>query len=134
MTPRPTLRRPELRSAAFLAASAAWAIVAPYAARAAGLRLDVPARLEIADHVIPGVLALACCAAALGARAGSLRWLLAAGVALLAGLWITATHVPLVPEAVGGVTPWGAALAHLSAGPPVALAAAWMLTMPGDHG
>ncbi len=136
MTSRPAIRRPptaEMRAAGILAALAAWAVTAPYVARAAGLRLDVPARLEIADHVIPGLLALACSIAVLGARPGTLRWLLAAGVALLAGLWITATHVPLLPEALDGVTPWGAALVHVSAGPPVALAAVWMFAMPGGR-
>lgn len=137
MPPGTTIRRPStaaIRTPRILAVLAAWAVAAPYVARAAGLRLDVPARLEIADHVVPGLLVLACCVVALRAWPGTLRWLLAAGVALLAGLWITVTHVPLIPEALDGVTPWGAALMHLSAGPPVALAAVWMFAIPGGRG
>ena len=97
----------ETRSAPALAALAVWAMAVPWLARAVGLEVDVPARLEVIDHVVPGA------------------------VAALAGTWITATHVTLVPEALDGVTGWGPALAHLSAGPPiVVLAVAILLTEP----
>jgi len=103
----------------------------PWLARAAGLALDVPARLEVIDHVVPGVIVLACCAAQLhpraGGRPGSLRRLALIGTAALAGFWITVTHAPLVPEALEGIAGWGPALMHLSAGPPVTVYALWML-------
>jgi hypothetical protein len=115
------------RRVAVLAGFAAWAMAVPWIARVVGLRLDVPARLEVVDHVVPGAVVLACCAALLLSGAAALVRLGVIGLASLAGLWITATHVTLVPEAIDGVTAWGPALIHLSAGPPVAVMALWML-------
>jgi hypothetical protein len=48
-------------------------------------------------------------------------------VSFLTGLWITATHVPLIPDALEGLAPWGAVLLHLSAGPPILALGLWML-------
>jgi hypothetical protein len=120
-----------MHARAWLAVFAAWAIAVPWIARALGQTLDVPTRLEIVDHVVPGAAVLVCCA--LLAAGGELLRLSLAGVAFLAGLWITATHVTLVSEAADGVTPWGAALLHLSAGPPVALLALWMLVAHSER-
>ena len=124
--PRPAaIRR---RRALTLAALAAWAIAVPWVARAVGLALDVPTRLEVIDHVVPGVVVLACCAAlARASEPSALPALGAAALACLAGFWITATHAPLLPEAIDGISSWGAALLHLSAGPPITLYALWML-------
>jgi hypothetical protein len=118
------------RGAAALAALAAWAAAVPWLARAAGQELDVSTRLEVIDHVVPGAVVLACCALLLrpGAAApGSLARMVPVAIAILAGFWITVTHITLVPEALDGVSPWGAALLHLSAGPPIMLLALWML-------
>ena len=115
------------RRATALALVAAWAIAVPWAARAMGQRLDVPTRLEVIDHVVPGALVAGCCAALLHDAAGSLLRLGALALACLAGVWITATHITLVPEALDGVSPWGAALLHLSAGPPVVVVSLWLL-------
>jgi len=119
-------RRPVL-----LAALAAWAVAVPWLARAVGLPLDVATRLEVVDHVVPGLLVLVCCGLLLhprtGGSSGSLPRLAMIGIGVLAGLWITATHAPLLPEAIDGASPWGPALIHLSAGPPVTVAALWML-------
>jgi len=112
-----------------LAVAAVWAMAVPWIARALGQTLDVTTRLEVIDHVVPGAAVLVCCA--LAGAAGEFVRLSAAGVALLAGLWITATHVTLVSEAADGITPWGAALLHLSAGPPVLLLSLWMLLRDG---
>ena len=123
------------RSAPLLAVLAAWAMAVPWLARAVGLEVDVPTRLELIDHVVPGVVVLAC-VLVLARRdrrdpAGHLWRLVALSVACLAGAWITATHLVLVPEALDGVTGWGPALAHLSAGPPIlALAVAVLATEP----
>jgi len=133
MPPPPGARAvsPDSRLVRALAALAAWAMAVPWLARAAGLDLDVPTRLEVLDHVVPGLVALAC--AAVLARAtrathpGDLRRLSACAVAALAGAWITATHVTLIPEALDGVTGWGPALAHLSAGPPIVVVALTIL-------
>ena len=121
----------ERRRAIALAALAAWATAVPWLARALGLELDVPTRLEIADHVVPGVIVLGGCALLLRSAAdpapGGLLRLGVLAVACLAGFWITATHAVLLPEAIDGSSPWGAALLHLSAGPPVTLLSLWML-------
>jgi hypothetical protein len=110
-----------------LAALAAWAVVVPWFARAVGAELDVPTRLEVIDHVVPGAIVLASCAFLAAAPAGELARLAALGVAALAGFWITATHAVLLPEAIDGISPWPAALLHLSAGAPVTVLALWLL-------
>ena len=119
------------RPALVLAGLAAWAVAVPWLATALGLGLDVPARLEVVDHVVPGVVVVACAGILARWRRGEpgagLGRLGACAVACLAGLWITATHLTLVPEAVDGVTAWGPALLHLSAGPPIAALALWTL-------
>lgn len=121
----------ERRRVIALAALAAWAIAVPWLARVLGLELDVPTRLEIVDHVVPGAIVLAGCAAMLrpaaSAQPGGLLRLGVLGVVCLAGFWITATHAVLLPEAIDGISPWGAALLHLSAGPPVTVLSLWML-------
>lgn len=121
----------ERRRVLALAAVAVWAIAVPWLARAVGLALDVPTHLEVIDHVVPGVIVLGCCAALVHPAAtgppGSLLRLAVKAVACLAGFWITATHAILLPEAVEGISPWGAALLHLSAGPPITVLALWML-------
>lgn len=123
----------EVRLVHALLGLAAWAVAVPWLARALGLELDVSTRLEVIDHVVPGVLILACGAAILarpgGTAPGSLPWLLASATASLAGLWIVITHVPLLPQVVDGGAPWGAALMHLSAGLPIVVAM-WMLLLP----
>lgn len=92
------------RWAAALAGLALWATVAPWLAEAVGLEFAVPARLEIVDHVLPGVVMLAGAAvlATRGAVPGGLVWLGAGAIAFLVGVWTTATHVPLVPDALQG--------------------------------
>jgi hypothetical protein len=64
-----------------------WATVSPWLGEAVGLGLDVATRLEIADHVIPGLVALAAAAllATRGAKPGSVIWLGAGAIAFLTG-------------------------------------------------
>jgi hypothetical protein len=124
------------RWAVVLALASAWAAVVPYLGRALGWRLDVAASVEVVDHVVPGIVVLgaACLLAGVGMRApaavGDLRWSVAAGASFLAGFWIAATHAPLLVEAIDGVSPWDAALLHLSAGLPVLAAGAALLALP----
>lgn len=120
---------PVPRSVRLLPALAVWAATVPYLADAVGLRLEVDAALEVADHVIPGLLVLAVAAYLILGRppVGGAGWLAGAAAAVLAGLWITTTHVPLVPEMLDGTSPALAGLLHLSAGPPILVAALLIL-------
>lgn len=94
---------------------AAWLAVTPFVATALGLELGVPLRLEIIDHVVPGVVTLGAATAALVLRTrpvAATAFLVGAGVCLLAGLFSFSTHVPLLGQASQGIVPWGTALIH----------------------
>jgi len=123
----------QARWALALAGLAVWATVVPWLAKAVGLGLEVATRLEVVDHVVPGVIMLvgaALLATGAGAPGGRV-WLGAGAIAFLTGLWITATHVPLIPDALDGLAPWGAALLHLSTGPPILILGLWMVLRTG---
>lgn len=84
-----------------------WAAIAPYALL--GPDLNAAAKNEFVDHVVPGALIIVLSAAMLlrarrGANGGSFPLLAGFGV-LLAGLWMTATHVPLVKDARNDIVP-----------------------------
>lgn len=104
----------------------AWALLPPYS----GPELNTEMRVEVADHVVPGVVVIlaALVALALAQRASRLdRVLLGAGLAvLLAGFWMTATHVPLVAQALRDEAPVGGTIYHGVPGLVVGfLGAAW---------
>ena len=74
--------------------------------------------VEIVDHVVPGVAVLVASVVALAVawsrpRPEPVLFLTGATVAA-AGLWMVATHVPLLLQAVLGDAPWSAALYHLA--------------------
>lgn len=119
----------QVRWAAALGGLAAWAIAVPWLGQAVGIEFYVATRLEIADHVVPGVVLLAGAVvlAARGGPAGDTVSLGAGAVTFLAGLWITATHVPLIFDALEGAVTWGAALLHFSPGPPLLILGLWIL-------
>lgn len=83
-----------------------------------GPKLNVEASKEVADHIVPGVAVVLASLAAIwaGSRAkgpGAIRFM--AGLAvLLAGLWMMATHLPLVFEAMRDEAPWPATIYHTS--------------------
>jgi hypothetical protein len=81
-----------------------------------GPKLNVTHDVEIADHLVPGVIVLAVSAAVLVlTRSGAVSGfaMLAAGlVVTLAGLWMAATHLPLVAQAARHDAPWGATIYH----------------------
>ena len=116
-----------------LGALGAWSIVPPYLGPALGLELDVSSGVEFADHVIPGALVvtfswLAVLGITRGARiADSLPVLGAIGVCLLAGVWETSSHVPLLAEAGDAGSPWGAVLLHATPGPAITALALWLM-------
>ncbi|MGI8686715.1 MAG: hypothetical protein ACR2MO_16775 [Acidimicrobiales bacterium] len=84
-----------------------WAAIAPYALL--GPDLNAAAKNEFVDHVVPGALILVLSAVSLvrarsaqPSAGGSFPLLAGFGI-LLAGLWMTATHLPLVKEAQNDV-------------------------------
>lgn len=83
-----------------------------------GPKLNVEASKEVADHIVPAVFVLLASLAAIWAGRrpqgpGAIRFM--AGLAvLLAGLWMMATHLPLVFEAMRDEAPWPATIYHTS--------------------
>ncbi len=119
-------------AAAVVLAAAGWAILVPYLGPAWELTARVPARVEVVDHVLPGALAAIAAAVGLARRvrfskASPDAAIVAASVAVLAGFWTTATHVPVLPVAANGDLSWPAALLHVSAGPPLLVASLVLL-------
>ena len=114
-----------------LAAVAAWSIVPPYLGPVVGLELDVEATVEVVDHVIPGVCAIAGALLALGhARrrdTDSFRALAALGVCVLAGLFQTVSHATLVFNAGDPGHPVGSVVLHATPGPVLLALSLWLL-------
>lgn len=94
----------------------AWALLPPYT----GPPLATSTRVEVADHVVPGLVLLAVVVVVLAAgrrrHPGALLMLVAGLVVALAGLWMIFTHLPLVAQALDGAVPWGATLYHSAPG------------------
>ena len=114
-----------------LAVLAAWSIVPPYLGPVVGLELDVSSSVEVVDHVIPGVCAIA---AALIARSevrrgnpDSIRALAALGVCALAGFFQAVTHFTLVMDAGGPLQPVGAVVLHATPGPVLMALSLWLM-------
>ena len=91
-----------------------WALLPRYG----GPRLELGPRgdqLEFIDHVVPGavVIAVSLLALVIARRARTLGPLFGVGlVIVVAGLWMDATHLPLVLQATRNEAPWGATLYH----------------------
>ncbi|MGH9157565.1 MAG: hypothetical protein ACRD1K_17415 [Acidimicrobiales bacterium] len=95
----------------------AWASLPPYS----GPEINTETRVEVADHVIPAVVLVGLSLWALlrtrsagaGGKGSAGSGLLIAGFGvLLAGLWMTATHLPLVAQARRDEVSAAAALYH----------------------
>ena len=117
-----------------LAVLAAWSIVPPYLGPLIGLELDVASSVEVVDHVLPGVSAIA---AALLARSevrrgndDSVRVLTALGICVLAGLFQSVTHFTLVLDAGGPLQPVDSVVLHASPGPVLMGMSLWLLLSP----
>ena len=75
----------------------------------------------MADHVIPGIAVLLACLAGIWASRrpqgpGAIRFMAGLGV-LLAGLWMMATHIPLLMQNLRGdadAASWPATIYHMS--------------------
>ncbi len=80
----------------------AWSVLPAYT----GPSLATETRVEVADHVVPGVVLIVLSVTLVALerrRPASPTWRLVAGFAvLLSGIWMTATHVPLVAQAMRG--------------------------------
>lgn len=88
----------------------AWGLVAPYAGTAMGLVIPgLQAKVEVVDHVVPGLVIVPVALYTMFAGKVSLIGSLAA---LLAGFWMTATHVLLIRDAGRGLVSWATALWH----------------------
>ena len=76
-------------------------------------------RVEVVDHVVPGVVVIvvsliSVAVARRSAKPGPVLFV-AGLVVLLAGLFMVATHVPLVMQATRDEAPWGGTVFHTSA-------------------
>jgi hypothetical protein len=94
---------------------ALWASLPKYS----GPKLNTAPGKEVADHVIPAVLVAVVCLIGLyvvrrSPRPGPTLFVCGATV-FLAGLWMMATHLPLVAQAMRGDAPWPASIYHSSA-------------------
>ncbi len=122
-----------------LALIAAWSIVPPYLGPLVGLDLDVSSTVEVVDHVIPGLCAVAAAGIArFDARHGqtdSLRALMALGICVLAGLFQTVSHATLVLNAGGPEQPVGSVVLHATPGPVLLVFSLWLLlrSQPEDQ-
>lgn len=119
------MRRTGTRTAVALASAGALAGAVPWLARPAGVDVGVRTAVEIADHLVPGLVIVAG-AVVLAAGAAPLPALLASAACLLAAVWMAASHLPLLADAGDGVVPWGDALVHAVPGLVVAALAAWV--------
>lgn len=114
-----------------------WATLAPYVLL--GSDLNASAKNEFVDHVVPGILIIALSVAMLvrnrSATSGGSFPLLAGFGVLLAGLWMTATHLPLVKDAQNDIVATDIAAWHTVPGLVVlALGAVWAATYWSEAG
>lgn len=122
----------EARAPLVLALAGGLSMLPPYVGPPLGLELDVPASVEVVDHVLPGAVVALC--GVLGALLARRRPEDQAGIpglvlysgAFLAGLFETATHAPLLLEAGERLTPWGAVLLHSTPAPVITALALWL--------
>lgn len=104
-----------------MAALGAWSIVIPWVGPAFGYAPESVLRLEIADHVVPGIVLLVLAARCLpllvdGRLDGWAQMPITAALFLVTGLWMTAAHLPLLVQAAHHVRSWNLAFFHSSAG------------------
>lgn len=120
----------EVVLAVALFALGAWTVAIPYLGHAIGLSVDVAARVEVVDHVLPGTVVMAVGATLFvsGRRTPVLaKWpaIIGGGISFLAGFWVLATHIPLIADAARGSAGWGATLWHASTALPIVVISLW---------
>ncbi len=112
---------------AFLGLLGAFSILPPYLDP-----LNVDSSVEVVDHVVPGVIIAASSATSVlllraGRQLDSLLLLVAVALCVLAALWETTSHVPLVLDAGQPETPWRAVLLHSLPGPAILVLSVFLL-------
>lgn len=113
-----------------------WALAAPYVLL--GPDLNAASKNEFADHVVPGLLMIVLSAVMLGRSrsdktAGTTYPLIAGFGIVLAGIWMTATHLPLVRDARNDIVDGGVAAWHTLPGLVVlAVGLVWAATFWSD--
>lgn len=108
---------------------ALWAATAPYSARLLGLGLPVEPLVEVVDHVIPALVIGVVAVRAIIRRS----WGSGSAVLMtLAGLWMFATHIPLIVAARDGSVDAVAAWWHGLPGVVAFLAGAVMIFLTWD--
>lgn len=130
----PQASPPDLPVAAMVVLLPLAAVLAavPYVAPLLGATLEVDPLVEVVDHVVPAVVMAAAVLTALALRrhrAAGYIFAVAAALSVLAGLWATSTHVPLVGQARQGLVDWPTALVHTTPGV-VVLAVALAVLVP----
>lgn len=122
------------RALLVLAAIAAWSILPPYLGPAIGLPLEVSSTVELVDHVLPGLVAIAAAGLAFAesrrGRADRTPALAALGACALAGLFQTVSHAPLVFAAGEPQHPVGAVVLHATPGPVLLVLSLVLLLRP----
>lgn len=84
-----------------------------------GPAINTSATAEVVDHIVPAILVVLCSLAAIAVSRrpqgpGAVRFIAGMGV-LLAGLWMIATHFPLVTQTMRGgpeAASWAATIYH----------------------
>ncbi len=122
------------RALGSLAMTGALSAVPPYLGPVIGLELGyIDDTVEVVDHVVPGLLTfLAAGACFLLLRAGrigldSLMLAIAVAVCMLAGVWETSSHIPLILDGGRPESPWAAVILHSALGPVVAALSLWLV-------
>jgi len=87
-----------------------WAVLPPYVTAFGDLHVE--SRVEVADHVVPGVIVLAFSGLAYLVLSSELALFTGGAVITLAGFWMVATHVGLISQVRNDIVPLSALLWH----------------------
>jgi hypothetical protein len=122
------------RPVGILAILGAVSILPPYVGPVVGLELEgIDSIVEVVDHVIPGIIIfLAAGASFLLLRSGRLKedsivLASALAISLLAAVWQTSSHIPLILDGGRPEAPWGAVILHSTIGPIMTVLSLWLV-------
>jgi tetratricopeptide (TPR) repeat protein len=132
-------RPPELASLIdALAVLGIWAVLIPWLGPAFGYAPESVLRLELADHVVPGLLviglSLLCLPRVVSGVLAEWRGLpIVCAADIAAGMWMVAAHAPLLVQAAQRQRSWNLALFHSSAAFGVLAMAAYLAWRVGSE-